>query len=75
MSSGSHDEMLRHDLDTSLEDMDLSPVKLHGVASHSKVTLGKCKVQQFKDKMKDPETILQKRVAKIIDVYLVFLHK
>ena len=41
MSLGSHEEMLRHDLDVSLEVMDLSPIKLHGVASHSKVVLGK----------------------------------
>ena len=73
LSSGSQEEMFdhmasRHDLDTSLEDMGLSPRKLHGIASPSKVTLGKRKLQQFQDKMKDQETILQKRVAKIIDV-------
>ncbi|CAB4017020.1 Hypothetical predicted protein, partial [Paramuricea clavata] len=39
MSLGSHEEMLRHNLDASLEVMDLSPIKLHGVASHSKVVL------------------------------------
>ena len=48
MPSGSSEEMtLRHDLDTSFEEMGVSPVKLHGVTSHSKVTLGKHKLQQF----------------------------
>ena len=48
MSSGSSEEMtLRHDLDTSFEEMGVSPIKLHGVTSHSKVTLGKDKLQQF----------------------------
>ena len=37
----------RHELDTSFEEVDLSPIKLHGVPSHSKVTLGKRKLQQF----------------------------
>ena len=69
VSSGSNEEIiLRHDLDTSLEEMDLSPMKLHGVASHSKVTLGKRKLQQFHDKLKNQETTLQKRVARVIDV-------
>ena len=70
MSSGSNEEMsLRHDLDTSFEEMGLmSPVKLHGVASHSKVTLGKRKLQQFHNKLKDQETTIQKRVANVIDV-------
>ena len=68
MSLGSHEEMLRHDLDVSLEVMDLSPIKLHGVASHSKVVLGKRKLEQFREKMKDQETTLQKKVAQVIDV-------
>ena len=68
MSSGSHEEMMRHDVDTSLKEMDLSPIKLHGVAVHSRITLGKRKLQQIQDKMKDQETVLRKRIAKIIDV-------
>jgi hypothetical protein len=68
MSLGSHEEMLRHDLDVSLEVMDLSPIKLHSVASHSKVVLGKRKLEQFREKMKDQETTLQKKVAQVIDV-------
>ncbi|CAB4017245.1 Hypothetical predicted protein [Paramuricea clavata] len=69
MSSGSNEEMsLKHDLDTSFEEMGLSQVKLRGVASHSKVTLGKRKLQQFHNKLKDQETTIQKRVAKVIDV-------
>ena len=59
---------VRHDLDTSFEDVDLSPIKLHGVPSHSKVNLGKRKLQQFRDKLKEQETTAQKRVAKVIGV-------
>ena len=55
ISSESHEEVQRHDLDTILKDMNnyLSPMKLHGVASHSKVALGKRKLKQFQDKMKE----------------------
>jgi uncharacterized Zn finger protein (UPF0148 family) len=45
MSLRSHEEMLRHDLEVSLEVMDVSPIKLHSVASHSKVVLGKRKLE------------------------------
>lgn len=68
MSSGSNGDMLKHDLNTSLKEVYLSPIKLHGGASHSKVTLGKRKLQQFRETMKDQEGTLQRQVAKIIDV-------
>ena len=72
MSSVDREEMtvssVRHDLDTSFEKVDLSPIKLHSVPSHSKVTLGKRKLQQFRDKLKEQETTAKKRVAKVIGV-------
>ena len=69
MSYGSGEETtLRHDLDTSFEEVDLSPIKLHSVPSHSKVTLGKHKLQQFHDKLNKLETTVQKRVAKVSGV-------
>ena len=61
-------EMLSIELDVSLEEMDLSPIKLHGVSSHSKVALGKRKLGLFCEKIKDEETTLERKVAKVIDI-------
>ena len=61
-------EILREDLNTSLEEMDLSPVKLHAVAVHARATLCKRKFQQVQKKLKEEEEILKKQVAEVADV-------
>ena len=61
-------ELARESLDSSLVDMDVSPMKLHAVASHSKVSYGKRKLKQVQAKLKEQEASLQKKVAEVIDV-------
>ena len=61
-------ELVRESLDSSLVDMDVSPMKLHAVASHSKVSYGKRKLKQVQAKLKEQEESLQKKVAEVIDV-------
>ena len=45
-------------LSTSLEEMDVSPLKLHAVASHSRESYGERKFQQIKEKLKEKEASL-----------------
>lgn len=58
--SSSEGTTLWHELNTSFGEVSLSPIKLHGVASHSKVAWGKHKLRKFHDKLKELETIAQK---------------
>ena len=55
-------------LSTSMEEMDVSPVKLHAVASHSRESYGERKFQQIKEKHKEKEASLQETVASAISV-------
>ena len=61
-------EILREDLNTSLEEMDLRPVKLHAAAAHARATLCKRKFQQLPEKLKEQKEILKKRVAEVADI-------
>ena len=60
--------LTRENLDSSLVDMDLSPMKLHAVASHSKVCYGKRKLKQVNAKLKEQEEGLQKKIAEVVHV-------
>ena len=55
-------------LDSSLVDMDVSPLKLHAISLHSEVSYGKRKLKQVQAKLKEQERSLQKKVAAVINV-------
>ena len=61
-------QLTREGLDLSLLDIDLSPLKLHAVASHSKVCYGRRKLRQVQAKLKEQEDSLHKKVAEAICV-------
>ena len=65
-SKSDKDATLRNDLNKSFEQPDLSPITLHGVPSHSKISLANHKHQQFYDKLKEQERT--RRVTKVIGV-------
>ena len=61
-------EILHQYLDSSLGAIDVSPVKVHAVASHSKVSYGKRKIQQVQQKLEEQQAAIQEKVAKVIDI-------
>eukprot|EP00112_Aurelia_sp_Birch-Aquarium-sp1_P018720 Seg4505.3 transcript_id=Seg4505.3/GoldUCD/mRNA.D3Y31 product="hypothetical protein" protein_id=Seg4505.3/GoldUCD/D3Y31 len=48
--------------------MDISPMKLHAVPSHSKIVYGKRKIEQVQSKLKKQGETIQKNVAEVINV-------
>ncbi|XP_071839778.1 uncharacterized protein [Apostichopus japonicus] len=66
--SVAREDEVREDLDSSLDDYGVSPVKLHGIASHSRVTYGKRKFQQVKEKLQEQQSSVQEKLSKIIKV-------
>ena len=61
-------EQVRENLDSSLESMDISPMKLHAVPSHSKFAYGKRKIVQVQSKLKQQSETIQKHVAEVLNV-------
>eukprot|EP00112_Aurelia_sp_Birch-Aquarium-sp1_P005641 Seg1642.8 transcript_id=Seg1642.8/GoldUCD/mRNA.D3Y31 product="hypothetical protein" protein_id=Seg1642.8/GoldUCD/D3Y31 len=61
-------EKVRENVDSSLERMDISPMKLHAVPSHSKIAYGKKKIEQVQSKLKEQGETIQKHVAEVINV-------
>lgn len=59
---------IREDLDSRLDDHGVSPVKLHGIASHSRVTYGKRKFRQVKEKPQEQQSSVQEKLSTIIKV-------
>eukprot|EP00795_Rhopilema_esculentum_P005970 gene5970-11331_t len=58
----------REILNSSLIEEDISPLKLHAVASHSRVAHGKRKIAQVQSRFRQKQLDLQITMAKAIDV-------
>ena len=61
-------EDMRVNLDKSLESMDVSPLKLHSVATHSKISHGKRKFDQVKKKLEKEESTIKQQVAMVMSI-------
>ena len=58
----------KEDLDITLEDIDVSPIKLHSVPKHSRASYGKRKLDQVKTKLTEKQSNILNVVAETIDV-------
>ena len=61
-------EDIRMSLSGSLNEMGVSPMKLHSLPSHSKVSYGKRKLQQVHRKLKEKESDIQCKVVKLMNI-------
>ena len=57
-------ELSKHTLDSTLEDINVSPMKLHSVAHHSRISHGKRKLSQVQEKFKEQHSVIKEQVAK-----------
>ncbi len=58
----------REFLSSTLNEEDVSPLKLHAVARHSRATYGKRKMLQLQSKFKEKQTKVQENMANVLDV-------
>ena len=61
-------ERSRSDLNNSLEEIGVSPLKLHAVSSGSKVKEGKRKLKRIAEKQSERNENVRKKIAKVLDV-------
>lgn len=61
-------EKTRESLDSSFSEMDVSPLKLHAVAPHTKVSYGKRKLQQVHDVLQQKAKGIKSHVADVMKV-------
>ena len=59
---------VRTSLNASLDEMGVSPVKLHSLPSHSKVSYGKRKIQQVHRKLEEKVGTIQSEVAEVMSI-------
>ena len=59
---------VREKLNSSLEEMDVSPIKLHGVASHSRPAYGKRKLTQIESRLQEQKKVIQKQISEAMNV-------
>ena len=64
----SETELNRSELNTSLGEIGVSPLKLHSLSSGSKVKEGKRKLQRIEDKQLETTETVRKKIAKVLDV-------
>lgn len=65
---GNEQATVKETLSTSLEELEVSPIKLHAIACHSRRAYGKRKFNEVKDKLHKKELTLQKSLANIINI-------
>ena len=58
----------REQLDLSLTSMDVSPLKMHSIASHSRISHGKKKLKQIQTILNEKQSNLKTHVATILNV-------
>ena len=64
----STDSENRSSLNSTLIEMDISPLKMHGIPQHSQISHGKKKIVQVKKKILHQEQNIQNQVASFCDV-------
>jgi hypothetical protein len=58
----------KKELNVSFEEINVSPVKLHAIGEHSKVTYGKRKVSQLQNKLKEKHSRIKEKIANVLNV-------
>ncbi len=61
-------EETKKNLNDSLEEIEVSPVKLHSIPSHSRMSYGKRKIKQVFSKLEEKETKIQHQVAEVMNI-------